>query len=215
MQTGLTLKNGSGADVTIYLTLGGKDPNSSIPVVTDVSQVTFDPSVTLNGGGMQASFTLAKDATVALSTPDGVGINGNLSYDFPPTQCNSEVGSPPRNGTTLFEFNLNSGQENVDISCVGGINAQFSCTLNGGDPWNANGQPATTMENKAFGANKGQMGVYPYGCDTCTASTSPPGCITPGKDNEPPQDEPICNVHRNAYDAPGGGTVEVTFVGAL
>ena len=216
--TKLKVKNGSEEPAKIWITLGAADPKSSIPAVEDVSKLTLTPTVDLTpvpGNPKQASIELAPDEEVEIAAPDGQALNGNFSYDSAPTQCNPALGEPPFDGTTLAEFNLNGGQETLDISCVGGINAVWGCKVDGGTPWKAGPAGVVgTFHNRAR-ANAGLPGVFPYGCDDCTASVSPPSCIEPGKDNEPPQRDAICNVQRDGFDEPGGGTVEYRFVSKL
>jgi len=82
----------------------------------------------------------------------------------------------------------------------------------GGLTWNAGPtQPAVTViENGLWMLNDGKVGVYPYGCDTCTSITAPPSC--PGHmPYETPQTDAICNVQRPAGNS--GGVVRVTYLG--
>ena len=218
--TKLTIKNGTKDKATIWITLGTPDPNSKIPAVENVNDLVFNPAVELTqtpSNPKQGSFELGGGDEVELSAPGTEAMNGNLSYEFAPTQCNPAVGVPPRDGATLAEFSLNGGQETLDVSCVAGINACWKCTMTGGEGWNAGPtQPTvTSIENKKFNENAGQPGVYPYGCDDCTASVAPPSCIIPGKDNGTPQSEAICNVQRPGFDSPGGGSVVYEFAGAM
>ncbi len=58
--------------------------------------------------------------------------------------------------------------------------------------------------------NTGNVGVFPYGCDNCTSSDSPPACV--GRHPEYANAEPICNVQRPAVGN-DGGAVRVVFHG--
>jgi hypothetical protein len=207
-QTQLSLTNSSNTDVTVYLTLGavnGCTPN-----------VKLIPFVTNYVNTLQGSFTLKQGETVSYTPPLGTCFNGNIAFGSAPLNC------PPAaypSGINLFEFMLNNrlqgagAQETIDISCVAGANAYIAVTMSGGGTWNAGpGYPnVTTFKNNNLCNNSGQVGVYPYACDTCTASVNPPIC--PNRPICPiiPQKTAICNVQRNASNS--GGTVNVSFQG--
>lgn len=207
--TTLETHNASDSPVLVYLTLG-----ATPGCVQDVSTITFTPAVDLNViAPLMGSFTLSKHHTVTIAAPDGLGLNGNLCFGSPPINCPCPDWP---NGVALAEFILNNGfqpggQETIDISCVAGSNAYLSFDLSAGD-WTANGGTisVTQMRNSTRYHNTGLVGVYPYGCDDCTASVSPPSCV--GPQPQFANTEPICNVQRSAASNQGG-VVKVSFIG--
>ncbi len=214
-QTNIVIKNDTSETVTLYLTLGATTGS-----VQDVSLIPFVTNP-IAKKPLQGYFTLAAGASTAPYAPKpGEGINGNISLDSPPLNCPTTDFPLAVN---LAEFILNNGyqtgipQETLDISGVAGTNAQYEYTMQGGGAWNASVQHAnvTTFENKSIGNNVGQIGVYPYACDICTASVAPPICKTKptGAPSPPvPQTSGICNVQRDAKTK-AGGTVTITLKG--
>lgn len=212
--TALTVKNDYTSRIEVWVSLGEKDPRSSIPVVADVRNLitpSWSPIRLIGSDPKLGFFRLQPGVSVTLAQPIGYGIACRLTYKFPPTECNPLVGQPPREAPTAVDLKLNSGVEMVHIDCVKGINAQWCLNLVGGRQWNSVAGTVTQIENKGFGLNRGQVGVFPYGCDGCTSSQNPPSCIESGVDNEPPQLSQICYVWRSGLDDPGGGQVQVVF----
>ena len=219
MLTKIGLANRTSEDVTVFLTLG-----ATPGCLQDVSKVPWIKNV-LNS--LQGSFILPQHSSIAAFAPKDMGFNGNLSFGTTPQNCPTP--SFPK-GVNLFEFIVNNAfqganaQETVNISCVAGINAWIAAMLceiledHGGKgatlPWNAGpGYPDVGhFENGPFGTNTGRVGVFPVGCDDCTASVSPPQCANK-LPYEKPQSEAICTVQRNASGS--GGLVIVEYYGKL
>ncbi|MDT5295237.1 MAG: hypothetical protein QOJ76_2117 [Acidobacteriota bacterium] len=216
-QTALQLTNDTGQSVQVYLTLG--KTTGCVGSITDIPFVTN----TIPNNDLQGWFTLQPKGqngdSVSYTPPMGMGFNGNFAFGTPPLNCPTETFP---NGVNFAEFILNNSfqgagaQETLDISAVAGVNAFIQFSMSGGGTWNAGTtQPTVTeFENKGIGDNVGQVGVYPYGCDVCTASAGPPVCSPPPRDAPNPlvpQKEPICNVQRDA--SASGGTVTLTFKG--
>lgn len=209
LKTQLVIVNGDSKNpVTVFVTLG-----ATPGCLQDVSKIPFIKHVIAPLAG---SFVLKPGESVGPYAPDRLGFNGNLSFGTQPLNCPTPQFP---NGVSIFEFILNNGfqagspQETVDISCVAGVNCLIRSQLSG-PVWNAGAtQPNVgAIENGKMGSNPGRVGVYPYGCDTCTSISSPPVC--PGHPPyETPQKEPICNVQRNAKV--NGGLVKVTFLGSV
>ena len=207
--TTLEAHNATDESVLVYLTLG-----ATPGCVQDVSTITFHPSVTLNVvAPLMGSFTLARHETVKIEAPDGLGLNGNLCFGTPPLNC--PCPDWPE-GVALAEFIIDNGfqpggQETVDISCVCGSNAYLGFDLSAGD-WTSNGGAiqVNQIRNDTRYKNTGLVGVFPYGCDLCTASVEPPTCV--GQHPEFANSIPICNVQRPA-DNNQGGNVKVSFFG--
>lgn len=204
--TKLRIVNQSDSAVTVWITLGATEGclqhANQIPYVTDTI------------GGLVGSFILpAGDSTIDYS-PIGLGFNGNLSFNTQPINCASEQFPT---GVNIFEFIINNGfqagnpQNTVDISCVAGENCMLKAYLSGGSVWNA-GPTVPSVDsiyNGEIGLNKGKVGVYPFGCDTCTGAKTPPACDSTSVDK---QTQSICNVQRNAKGS-GGGLVKVVYLG--
>ena len=200
--------NLSNDDVKVWITLG-----TTPGCLVNVSKIPFitDSTTSLSG-----YFTLkAHDSTVAYAPLDQ-GINGNVSFYTPPLNCPNDIFP---NGVNLFEFIINNSfqtvyaQETIDISCVSGVNSKIEASLSGGSKWSASAQHPDVKHiyNGGIDGNKGLVGVYPYGCDTCTGAKSPPSCITVSSDK---QSSNICNVQRFAKDA-GGGIIRIIYKGKL
>lgn len=210
MNTQLQIVNGDRVNpVTVFLTLG-----ATPGCLQDVSKIPF---ITRVIAPLVGSFVLQPGQSVGPYAPDKLGLNGNLSFGTQPLNCPTPQFP---NGVSIFEFIINNGfqpgnpQETVDISCVAGVNCLIKGELLGGPDWNAGAtQPKVRLiENGKMNTNTGRVGVFPYGCDNCTAITSPPVC--PGHPPyEKPQREPICNVQRNAKVT--GGLVKVSFLSSV
>lgn len=204
--TTLFLINQSKDSVTVYLTLG-----SDTDYVTNVFGIYG-----IADSGLQGSFQLAPNDTVYYTSPKSKGFAGNLSFDTPPLNCADTVFPL---GVNVFEFALNNNfasvkdaQETIDISCVAGVNCKIGCKVDTLS-WNdGSTNQFTYFENSFIYDNVGRRGVYPVGCDDCTASVSPPVCPKPLKPSQP-QSNSICNIQRDASKK--GGKVFVFYKGKL
>ncbi len=197
--TTLSVKNSHPLDtVTVYLTLSGGEHRMS-----DVYALYG-----IKTSGLQGQFQLLPQQELSYTPPNGTALIGNFTFGEPPINC-------PK-GNTRYEFTLNNSfqginaQETVDISCVAGVNAIGEFTLKGGGPWTATTGYTNIQSifNRHLYENRGQVGVFPYGCDDCTSSKNPPKCV---KQHAPAQLKPICNVSRNATTQ-RGGTVTCEFI---
>ena len=220
MTTTLECYNETATTVTVWLTLG--DVAGCVEHVLDV-RIThpagrgapYRVPVALSNR-LQGWFGALPHTTYTLTAPSPLGISGNISIGTPPINCPTPDFP---HGVNLAEFILNNGfqtngQETTDISCVCGANSRLQIKLSASD-WSANGgaMPSIgTIVNGTWDDNTGRVGVFPYGCDDCTSSVSPPICI--GLQPSFANAYPICTVQRPAlYNA--GGTVEITYRGAL
>jgi len=194
-QTTLKVHNAASHPVDVWVTVGA---------VAGCAKIADFPFITPAANKMQGSFTLGAGDSQAFPTDKGC-LNGNISFGSAPQNCPTPTAPQ---GMNLAEFNLNQGTETIDISDVAGVNAFIEFQMNGGGAWGTAGHAnMTSFSNEDIGQNVGRPGVYPYGCDVCTARQNPPSCTT-GKTC---QIEAICNVQRT----PGteGGTVTVVFNG--
>lgn len=208
MTTKLKLTNESNSSVLTYITLG-----ATAGCVQDVGLLNVTGGITINKlYPLQGNFMLPAGLTIEISAPEGFGLNGNFSFGTPPLNCPCKDW---QEGVALAEFIINNGfqvngQETVDISCVCGSNAYLGFDLSS-DDWTANGGliQVKKIRNSTRFQNTGLVGVYPYGCDNCTESSSPPSCV--GQQPQFANDLPICNVQRPASSP--GGVVRVIFYG--
>jgi hypothetical protein len=203
--TQLEIKNTSGEDVVVWITLG-----ATSGCLQDVAKIPWITS----GSGAQGSFTLKAGDTAKAWAPSNLGFNGVLSFGTVPLNCPTDEFP---NGINIFEFIINNGfqtgnpKETLDISCVAGANALLSVGLSEGGAWDAGPtEPdVKSFQNDAIYKNTGNVGVFPFKCDTCTGSVNPPNCGD-GKHPATPQGNAICNVQRT----PGtDGLVVVSFTG--
>lgn len=206
----MSIYNHSKDSVVVYVTLG-----TTYGCIQEVTDIPFIQDSISGQRGLQGFFVLAPgDSTIAYA-PDTLGYNGVISFQYAPDNCPSPSYT---NGINQFEFMLNNSfqpgnpQETIDISCVHGTNCVIRVDLLSDNMWNA-GPTFTNVQSFANTMDKnfvGGIGVYPYGCDTCTASKSPPSCIPLP---QPAQKSKICNVQRNA--AQSGGLIKVIYLGQV
>lgn len=207
MTTQMIVRNDSADSVTAYLTLG-----ATPGCVQEVNTVMISDGVAITRlYALMGYFTLAPGQRVYIGAPGNLGFNGNFAFDTPPLNC--PCPDWPE-GVCLAEFIINNGfqmngQETIDISCVCGANAFLEYEMSA-DDWNDSVNfGLVQLKNGTRYNNLNLSGVYPYGCDNCTASVSPPDCVGV---QTAVNDQPICNVQRNA-SGNQGGTVTVVFKG--
>ena len=198
--TELALVNSSQDSVLVYLTLSGYPAADSAIYVQNVNGI-FGCTQT----GLVGSFWIPSKDTVSYTSTKW--FSGNVSFGAQPLNCTTTAWPT---GVNPFEFNLNNGQESIDISAMGGVNCLLSVELIGGPQWQASpSHPDVRLfYNDSMWHNTGLIGVYPYGCTNCTNTEGKQPCQTP---NERPNSEPICTPTRSANVH--GGTVLVKFKG--
>ena len=208
MTTKLKVKNSTAEGAVVWITLGATDG-----CVQNVGDLVLSGNVQVNAQhALQGFFAIMAGETVEVSAPEGMGLNGNFAFNTPPLNCPTPEFPE---GVCLAEFIINNGfqvngQETVDISCVCGANAYLGFDLSASDWNNGCGAMIRTIRNSEARNNTGRSGVYPMGCDNCTASVAPPECI--GLHPEYANTQPICNVQRPA-SGNMGGEVLVVFLG--
>lgn len=212
-QTTLVISNKWTDSVTVYLTLG-----VGAGFLSDIKKIPF---VKHHTNEHQGYFTLEAGDEVSFTSPKNLVFSGNVSFNSPPLNCPSPEFPMCIN---LGEFTLNNHHANpanwetIDISNVAGANSYMEFSLSGGGKWNAGSKhpDVTKFRNGSLGNNVGRVGVYPYACDDCTASVSPPVCSTKPKGapvTPVPQKDAICNVQRDSSKA--GGTVTLSYLGPI
>lgn len=178
---------------------------------------------------LQNGATMPITSTVAGNVLSGVAI----SFLQPPYACPGQSNGlfpfvaefPAPNGTNFAEVSLNvTTGEFVDVSCNNGANSTITMTGTGGPNWLLNGTVTplsitNSWVNGTSGADNNCSigGVFPYQYTRCT--TGPNACAAPAPDNTSctntnnPNNGP-CEFSRLSGQ-PGGGTVTVSFIGAL
>ena len=203
----MQIKNDSKDSVLVYVTLG-----TTWGCLQNVLLVPYVTDTVPGQRGLQGTFILAPGDSTISWAPDTLGYNGVISFNHAPDNCPAPSYT---NGLNQFEFIINnsfqpgSPQETVDISCVHGVNCVIRVKLETESSWNA-GPSFPSIQGFANTMDKNQIGtpgIYPYGCDTCTASKSPPSCIPLP---QPAQKNKICNVQRDACLS--GGIVYVIYL---
>ena len=119
-----------------------------------------------SGSGLTCSFVLAKHATKNVPLA-GKYLNATVSFDAPVT-C----------GVTKAELNLNNEAwfDTLDVSLVDGFSNLVAI-----DAVSSAGSVTLGPPNGVAG-NEKVFGLFPNGCDICTARQTPPCGMTPGTD---------------------------------
>lgn len=208
--TKLKIHNLDTVPVKVYITLG-----ATPGCIRNVMSIPFIQDSVQGQLGLQGYLILAPGDSTEAYAPSDLGFNGVISFNYAPDNCASP--SYP-NGINQFEFMLNNAyqgknaQESINISCVHGANCVILAELYTKHKFNA-GPTIPGIEafsNSIDKTTTGIPGVYPYGCDTCTGSKTPPSCIPLP---QPAQKESICQVQRNATLS--GGLINVKYLGNI
>lgn len=199
-KTEFTLVNSTEDSVLVFLTLSGYPDADSVLYVQNVNGI-FGCTQT----GLVGSFWIPSQDTVSYTSSKW--FSGNVGFGTQPMNCTTTAWPT---GSNPFEFNLNNGQESIDISAMGGVNCILSVDLIGGPQWQASPSypDVRSFHNDSMWKNTGLIGVYPYGCTNCTNDQGKQACQTP---SEKPNSEPICTPTRSANVH--GGQVLVKFKG--
>lgn len=200
--------NGTNDTVTVYVTLG-----ATPGCIQNVMNVAWVTDSVPGQRGLQGKFTLLPgDSTVAFA-PDSSGFNGVISFDAQPNNCPDTIQYPT--GVNQYEFMINNAfqganaQESINISCVHGVNCVIEVDVHSKNKFNAGPTvPVVEAFRNTLNRNDLIVGVYPYGCDTCTGSKTPLPCI---KYPQPAHKNSVCQVQRNA--AQSGGLIKVIYLG--
>jgi len=127
-----------------------------------------------HGSGLTCSFSLTKHTTHDLPLA-GQWLNATISFDKPVT-CE----------TTKAEVNINNPNwfDELDVSLVDGFNRLIAIHVVGPSAPGQGGVPADAGEvtlgpPHGISDNENVVGVFPNGCDVCTARQSPPCGRTP------------------------------------
>ena len=199
-KTKLTLINTSQDSALVYLTLSGYPSSDSLVYVQNVNGIFG-----CTQSGLVGSFYIGSQDTVSYVSTKW--FSGNIGFGTQPLNCTTTAWPT---GANPFEFNLNNGQESIDISAMGGVNCILTVDLIGGPRWQASPTypDVRYFYNDSMWKNSGLIGVYPYGCTNCTDTAGKQPCQTP---NEKPNEYPICTPTRSANVH--GGEIIVKFKG--
>jgi hypothetical protein len=199
-KTELTLVNNTKDSLLVFLTLSGYPVADSATYVQNVNGI-FGCTQT----GLVGSFYINPKDSVSYTSAKW--FSGNVSFGAQPLNCFTTAWPT---GVNPFEFNINNGQESIDISAMGGVNCLLQVDLVGGPQWQASPSYPNVryFYNDSMWKNSELIGVYPYGCTNCTNTQGKQTCQTP---NEQPNSKPICTPTRSA--GVHGGLIRVTFLG--
>ena len=197
LNTTLAVYNGREDSVLVYLTLGGGDDSTFVQDVKGIFGITQS--------GLVGSFYIQPGDTVFYQS--SLKLSGNIGFGSQGVNCFTKEWPT---GVNIFEFNLNEDQESMDISAMGGVNSLMVVQNIGGPMWAATPSfpDVRLYYNDTMWKNTNKLGVFPYGCTTCTDTIGKQACQTP---NETPDSTRICNPTRAAGYR--GGLVLLTFKG--
>lgn len=199
--TCLVIKNNTKDSAMVFLTLSGYPPSDTAKYVQNVNGIFG-----IVDTGLVGAFYLGAGDSVSYTSKKW--LSGNICFGSQPLNCSN--GLWPM-GVNLFEFNLNCGQESIDISTMAGANSIMKVNLIGGPVWVADTfMDVRVIENSIRYKNTGRVGVYPFGCTGCTDTIGKQFCQTPA---ETPNTIPICNPTR--AKGVNGGIVKVEFNGYI
>lgn len=197
LNTTLAVYNSREDSVLVYLTLGGGYDSTFVQDVNGIFGIT--------DSGLVGTFYIQSGDTVFYQS--SLKLSGNIGFGSQGVNCFTTQWPT---GVNIFEFNLNEAQESMDISAMGGVNSLMVVQNIGGPAWAATPSfpDVRSYYNDTMWKNTNLVGVYPYGCTTCTDTIGKQACQTP---NETPDSTRICNPTRAA--GVRGGLVLLTFKG--
>lgn len=154
-KSALVVDNSTSTSTTVYVSFGAD--SEVLPPMWPVCSATSK---------LNCSFPLA--ATSAQTLLLG-GKHLNATFAF---------GAPVNCGSTKAEMNLNNPAwyDVADVSLVDGFSNKIVIEIKGQDGLTKLGPPVGASGNEKV------FGVFPLGCDICTARQTPPCGIKPGKD---------------------------------
>lgn len=198
--TELRIVNTTSDSVLVFLTLSGYEDSLATYYVQNVDSI-FGITQT----GLVGSFYLHASDSVSYTSIKR--FSANVSFGAQPINCFSETWIT---GVNAFEFNLNTTQESIDISAIGGVNCLMSVSLIGGCNWVAtNSFPDVRyFYNDSMYKNTNLVGVFPYGCTNCTNTNGMQSCVLKP---EQVDSSKVCNPTRSSGCK--GGSVVVKFNG--
>lgn len=102
-----------------------------------------------------------------------------ISFGADNYACDAAIDHGWLYGVNIFEFTVNTpsnGNESTDLSCLDGLNSFLRLTVSDTVNWIAGGKVFKNPAETKFplSANCGIVGVYPYHCDVCIDTLTPP-----------------------------------------
>ena len=155
--TGLSITNSQDAATVVYVTFG----SDSKLGVADWSFCA--------GSGLVCNFALGAHATRVMPNSKGKYLNATFSFDAA-LAC----------GNTKAEININNPAwyDTLDVSLVDGYSNKIKIVVT---PTNRRYIAVTLGPPVGATGNEIIYGLFPYGCDICTARQNPPCGIPKGK----------------------------------
>lgn len=176
--TDVIIKNSALDSVQVYVTLQSQE---TIVGLFGMDSTNFNPDSKNPDGSLvqcKGVFWAKKDVEYHLG--DTLPLYGAVvSFGADNYGCEAAISHGWQYGVNIFEFTVNtpsSGNESTDLSCLDGLNAFLKLTVSDTVNWIAGGNVfVNPAENKfPLSANCGIVGVYPYHCDVCIDTLTPP-----------------------------------------
>jgi len=177
--TDVIIKNSSNLDsVQVFITLQSQE---SIVGKFGMDSTNFNPNSMNPDGSLvkcKGVFWAKKDVEYHLG--DTLALYGAVvSFGADNYGCEAAIYYGWIYGINIFEFTVNTpstGNESTDLSCLDGLNSFLKLTVSDTTNWIAGGNVFVgSTENKfPLLANCGIVGVYPYHCDVCIDTLTPP-----------------------------------------
>ena len=177
--TDVIIKNSSSLDsVQVYVTLQAQE---SIVGKFGMDSSNFNPnSKNPDGTPVQCKgmFWAKKDSLYHLG--DTTTLYGAVvSFGADNYGCEAAISHGWQYGVNIFEFTVNTpstGNESTDLSCLDGLNSFLMLTVSDTSNWIAGGNVFKNPAKNCFPLerNCGIVGVYPYHCDVCIDTLTPP-----------------------------------------
>lgn len=177
--TDVIIKNSSNIDsVQVFVTLQSTE---SIVGKFGMDSTNFNPnSKNPNGTPVSCKGVFWAKKGIEYHLGDTTVLYGAvISFGADNYACDAAISHGWQYGVNIFEFTINTpsnGNESTDLSCLDGLNSFLKLTVSDTLNWIAGGK---TFKNPAetrfpLSANCGIVGVYPYHCDVCIDTLTPP-----------------------------------------
>lgn len=129
--------------------------------------------------------------------------------------CEAAISHGWQYGVNIFEFTVNTpsnGNESTDLSCLDGLNSYLKLTVTDTVNWIAGGNIFVNPAENTWplNANCNIVGVYPYHCDVCIDTLSPPHPICFPFENCSDNSVNNCQLDRATVR---GGNIKCEFLG--
>jgi hypothetical protein len=133
--------------------------------------------------------------------------------------CEAAIENGWESGINIFEFTVNTsskGNESTDLSCLDGLNSYLKLTVSDTLNWISGGEVFKNPAKNKFPLqdNCGIPGVYPYHCDVCIDTLTPPHpvCFIWDNPSKSCSDNPVNNCQLDRATV-RGGNITCEFLG--